>query len=431
MCHTAHILSREKCKKRKANCENPRSDGRFCVLRQKLASYYDQKAFELRERASEREKFRITNIYLFDAGELQKALESAQLWAREYPQDKLSHVDLGLTYSELGHYELALIEYQKALNLDPQDGSTYSLLIETYLQLNRVDEAKSIYRQSTTHSLDSSNLHHARYAIAFMENDATEMERQISWALGKPGTEDVFVFEAAATEAYFGRLRKGRQLTRRAIESALRSGKKEDAARYQVSLAWREADCGNPKEALAGVVAALADKSNRDLQVSAGVTLARAGDSARAQAVANDLQARYPLDRLKVNGYWLPTIHAAIEMDRDNASRALEFLRATSTFELYQNGGLYAAYLRGLAYLLQRRGAEAATEFQKLLDHQGLVGNSGYGALARLGLARAYVAQGDTTKARSAYQDFLTLWKDADPDIPILKQAKAEYAKLR
>jgi serine/threonine protein kinase/tetratricopeptide (TPR) repeat protein len=395
------------------------------------SSEYLRKAFELRERASEREKLRISNIYFFDVGEMEKALESAQLWVREYPRDKLAHHDLGDTYGELGQYESAISEYQNVLRLDPDDGGAYSVLIFTYTNLNRFREAKDAYQRALARNLNNPGLHLARYFIAFLENDVAEMDRQMAWAIGKPGVEDEFLIGAAAKEVYFGRMGKGRELTRRAVDSALRNGKKEVAAEYEVGLAWTEADYGNRERARRAALTALAERANRDLQCSAGITLARAGDSARAQAVGDDLAKRFLLDTLRINGYWLPTIRAAVELNRNNPARAIEILKVTSTIELFREGALYAAYLRGLAYLLQHQGSEGMVEFQKLLDHRGLVGYSSNGALARLGLARAYVMQGDTAKARIAYNDFLTLWKDADPDIPVLKQAKAEYAKLQ
>ena len=393
------------------------------------AGEYYRKAFELRERASEREKLRISNIYFFDVGELGKALESAQLWTSEYPRDKLSHNDLALTYMELGKYESAVPEFLETLRLDPDDGPVYGALVDNFAFLSRLDEAKAVYQQALARNLNAAELHLARYSVAFLESNAAEMDRQTAWAVGKPD-EDLFSFGAAGTEEYFGRLHKGRELTQRAIESARRNDNEEAAALYQVNAAWTEADYGNLERARRGTVAALAERANRDLQTFAAITLARAGDSTRAQALADDLAKRFPLDTLRLGGHWLPTIRAAIEINRNNPAKAIEILSATSTLELSWEG-LYAVYLRGLAYLLQRQGREAATEFQKLLDHRGLVGNSAIGALAHLQLGRAYAMQGETPKARAAYQDFLTLWKDADPDIPILTQAKAEYSKLK
>jgi tetratricopeptide (TPR) repeat protein len=389
-----------------------------------------RKAYDLRDRASEREKFRISVIYRFDTGEFEKALEAAQLWAQEYPRDKTSHEDLGDTYATLGQTASALTAYLEALRLDPDDGTTYGRLMFAYAAMDRLDEAKAVYQQALAHNFNMPYLHQSRYHVAFLEGDEPEMARQMAWGANKPGVEDSFLIVASATEEYYGHLLKRRELTQRAIESAQRNNKKETAANYEVNAAWTEADCGNFARAREGAKAALARASSLDVQTSAALSLALTGDSAHAQALTNDLARRFPVHML-VQGYWLPTIRAAIEMNRSNPARAIELLQVTAPLELNAQGGLYASYLRGQAYLRLRRGNEAAAEFQKLLDHRGLVGSSSQAALARLGLARAYTLQGDNTKARVAYQDFLALWKDADPDIPILIAAKAEYAKLQ
>ncbi|HEX8881589.1 MAG TPA: tetratricopeptide repeat protein, partial [Candidatus Acidoferrum sp.] len=369
-----------------------------------------------------------SNIYFNDTGELRKALETAQLWVREYPRDKLSHIDLAHTYVELGQYDSALAEYQEGLRLDPDNGAVYASLIYSYASLNRMDEAKAVYQQALAHNIKNRMLLVPRYFVAFFENDVPEMDRQFAIAAGKPGSENVLVL-ASNTEKYFGRLAKGRDLMQQAIDSARRSDRSGDALWYETSSGWIEAEYGYLERARRIAVRALAEKSDPELLRLAALTLARAGDSARAQAVADDLTKRF--HSVALDSYWLPTIRAAIEVNRNNAARAVEFLQVTAPYELGRDGRLYAVYLEGLAQLLQRRGSEAAADFQKLLDHRGLVLNFHYGALAHLGLARAYALQGDTAKARSAYNDFLTLWKDADPDIPVLKQAKAEYAKLR
>jgi tetratricopeptide (TPR) repeat protein len=391
---------------------------------------YIREAYELSDRASEREKFRISHMYRSGTGELGRALELAQLWAQEYPRDKLAHSNLGDTYAALGQTASALTTYLDAIRLDPNDGTTYNRLMYAYVVLDRLAEAKAVYRQALTSNFNDPFLHLERYFVAFLESDAGEMDRQMAWGTNKPGVEDRFLIVASGTEEYCGHLHRRRELTQRAIESAQRNDKKETAANYEVYAAWTEADCGNFARAREGAKAALARASSLDIQTSAALSLALTGDSAHAQALTNDLARRFPVHTL-VQGYWLPTIRAAIEMNRSNPARAIELLQVTAPLELNAQGGLYASYLRGQAYLRLRRGNEAAAEFQKLLDHRGLVGNSSQAALARLGLARAYTLQGDTTKARVAYQDFLALWKDADPDIPVLIAAKAEFAKLQ
>jgi hypothetical protein len=257
----------------------------------------------------------------------------------------------------------------------------------------------------------------------------------VTWAAGKPGTEDLLLSFQSDTEAYYGRLAKARDFSRRAVDAAVRADSKETAAMWQVNAAMREAEFGNTATGKQGVAAALKLAPGRDVKLFAALTLARVGDTARAQAIVEELEKSYPSDTvLKV--YWLPTIKATIELNANNPSQALVFLEAAAPYELgappqFQLGTMYPAYIRGQAQLMARNGAAAASEFQKFLDHRGITINFPLGALAHLGLARADALQGDTVKAKAAYQDFLALWKDADPDIPILKEAKGEYAKLQ
>jgi predicted Zn-dependent protease len=262
------------------------------------------------------------------------------------------------------------------------------------------------------------------------------MDGQIAWAAGKAGAEDFLLSFASDTEAYYGRNGKALELSRRAIDSAKRNDQKETAALWQIEAALREAELGNSAEARQQVKAALALASNHDSQILGALAFARAGDSAQAAKMADDLAKRYPEDTL-VNSYWLPSIRATIELIRNNPDKAIEILRVAMPYELGSpnyapvvGGTLYPIYVRGQAYVRLKQGTEAAAEFQKILDHRTIVVNFITGALAHLGLARAYALQGDTAKARTAYNDFFTLWKEADPDIPILKEAKAEYAKL-
>jgi tetratricopeptide (TPR) repeat protein len=275
------------------------------------------------------------------------------------------------------------------------------------------------------------------YGLAFLEPDRAEMDQQVAWAGGKAGAEDLLLSLASDTEAYSGRNAKARELSHRAFDAAIRNDQKESAALWMMGAALREAELGNGTEARRQAKAALALASNHDSQILGALVLARAGNPAQAAGMADDLAKRYPKDTL-VSNYWLPSIRAAIELRRNNADKAIGILQAAVPYELGSpspapsNGAtLYPIYLRGQAYLKLRQGKDAAAEFQKILDHRNIVVNFITGALAHQGLARAYVLQGDTAKARTVYNDFLTLWKDADPDIPILKQAKTEYAKLR
>jgi serine/threonine protein kinase/Flp pilus assembly protein TadD len=403
-----------------------------------LANENLQRAYKLRNRVSEREKLSISAFYhSYVTGDLEKGNEIYELWAQAYPRDGVPLGNLGVNNFYMGHYEKALSETLEHLRIDPDDALGYGNLVTQYAALNRFDEAKAAYREAMARKLDDSGLHGNLYGIAFLQNDVAEMERQIAWAVGKPGAEDMFPSFSSDTEAYYGHLSKARALSLRAIESARRNDQKETAAGWQMNAALREAEFGNSSQARKATSSALALASTRDVQILAALALARAGALAEAWEMAQDLERRFPHDTL-IMGYWLPTIKATIEIGRGNPSKAIEMLQATSPYELgepypqVQVGGyLYPVYVRGQSYLLLHSGAEAVAEFQKVLHHPGIVMNCPLGALARLGLARAYALQGHAVEARSAYQDFFTLWKDADPDIPVLKQAKAEYAKLR
>ena len=261
------------------------------------------------------------------------------------------------------------------------------------------------------------------------------MRQQLSWSGSKPGEEDVLLSSASDTEAYYGRLDKARDLSRQAAASALRADSKEVAALWRANAALRDAELGEASSARQGVKAALGLSSGRDVKTLATLTMARIGDASQAKAVAVELRKSYSTNTL-VKLYWLPTINAAIQLQANNSSAAVTELEAAAPYELgapppMQTGMLYPAYLRGQAFLLAKNGSAAVAEFEKLLNHRGIVLNFVTAALAHLQIGRAYVMEGDTAKARAAYLDFLTLWKDADPDIPILKQAKAEYAKLQ
>jgi serine/threonine protein kinase/tetratricopeptide (TPR) repeat protein len=394
-----------------------------------------KKAYSLRDRVSEREKYRIAALY-YDVvtGEMEQASQVYELWAKSYTKDSVPHSNLGDIYNRLGQYEKAVSQTQEALRLEPIVIG-YSNLAFSYLALNRPDDAKKAVEQAQERNLEGDFLHWAIYQLAFLKGDRAEMERQVSWSAGKPGTEDLLLSFQSDTEAYYGRLAKARDFSRRAVDAAARADSKETAAMWQVNAAMREAEFGDAATAKQDVAAALTLSPGRDVKLFAALTLSRVSEAARAKAIVEELERSYPSDTiLKV--YWLPTVKAAIELSANNPNQALVFLEAAAPFELgappqFQLGTMYPAYIRGQAQLLARNGAAAASEFQKFLDHRGITINYPLGALAHLGLARANAMQGDTAKAKSAYQDFLTLWKDADPDIPILKEAKAEYAKLQ
>jgi serine/threonine protein kinase/tetratricopeptide (TPR) repeat protein len=394
-----------------------------------------KKAYVLRDRVSEREKYRISALYYQSVtGELEQATQVYELWGKSYPQDVVPPANLGYIYSVLGQYEKGLAATEEGQRLAP-DATGYSNLAGSYLQLGRLDDVQKTIDEAQKHNLAGDFLHLAIYQLAFLKGDAAELERQVAWAAGKPGTEDFLLSFQSDTEAYYGHLTKARDFSRRAVDAAVRADSKETAAIWQVNAALREAEFGNLATAKQNVAAALALAPGRDVEMLAALALARSGDTVRAKTIVGELEKNYPSQTmLKV--YWLPTIKAAIELNANNAAQSLVCLEAAAPYELgeppqFQLGTLYPPYIRGLAYLAQRNGAAAGAEFQKVLDHRGIVVNFVTVELARLGMAHAYALSGDTAKARAAYQDFLTLWKDADPDIPILKQAKAEYAKLQ
>jgi len=394
-----------------------------------------KKAYALRDRVSEREKYRVASLYYsYVTGELEQASQVYELWAKSYPQDMVPRNNLGDIYAQLGQYEKSVTETQEGLRLEPSIIG-HSNLVGDYLARNRLDDAKKEIEQAQEHKLEGDLLHWGIYQLAFLKGDDAEMERQVVWAAGKPGIEDLLLSWQSDTEAYYGQLGKARDFSRRAVDAAIRADSKETAALWQVNAALREAEFGNTAAAKQDVAAALTLAPGRDVKLFAALTLARIGETARAKAIVAELEKSYPSQTvLKV--YWLPTIRAAIELNAKNSTQALVFLEAAAPYELgkppqLQLGTLYPAYIRGEAHLLAHNGSTAATEFQKFLDHRGIVVNFPLGALAHLGQARSYALSGDAAKARTAYQDFFALWKDADPDIPILKEAKAEYAKLQ
>ena len=400
-----------------------------------LAAENIKKAYALRDRVSEREKYRISALY-YDSvtGELEQTTQIYELWAKSYPQDSVPPGNLGVIYTELGQYEKAMTATEEAQHLAP-GAIGYSNMADLYIQMNRLDDAQKTIEEAQKRGLVGDFLHLAIYQLAFLKSDTAEMERQVEWAAGKPGTEDFLLSFQSDTEAYYGHLSTARDFSRRAVDAAVRNNSKETAAIWQVNAALREAEFGNVAIAKQDAAAALTLSPGRDVEVLAALVLARSRETARAKTIVGELEKSYPSQTL-LKVYWLPTIKAALELDTNGATKSLVYLEAAAPYELgeppqFQLGTLYPAYIRGQAQLMAHNGAAAAAVFQKFLDHRGIVGNFPLGALAHLGLARAYVLSGDTAKAKTAYQDFLALWKDADPDIPTLKEAKAEYANLQ
>jgi tetratricopeptide (TPR) repeat protein len=353
---------------------------------------------------------------------------------------------LGNVYAEQGQYERAAESYRQSLRLAPDNVAPYIDLAGSLMSLQRFDETRQIIGEAQARKLDNALLHNALYALAFLGSDSAAMAEQQQWFAGKP-EENQGLSLASDTEAYGGHLGKARELTKRAVDSAIRADSKENGAIWQAIAAQREAAYGNPAEARQSAAEALKlAPASQGVEVEAALAFAMAGDTARADSLAQDLGKRFSLDT-QMQSLWLPAIQGQLALDRKNPPLALSALQAASPIELgeiaFVNNFscLYPTYIRGEAYLAAGQGSAAAAEFQKILDHGGIVWNCWTGALARLGVARANALQSKTSqgadadlarvRALAAYKDFLALWKDADPDIPILKEAKAEYAKLQ
>ncbi|MFZ3329619.1 MAG: protein kinase [Candidatus Acidiferrales bacterium] len=398
-----------------------------------------RRAYNLRERVSERERLHIeSNYYVFVTGNLEKARQSSELWAQAYPRDFTPHTILGLISRTLGQYDEALPPTLTALRLDEERAASYSHVAELYILLSRFSEARAAVEEAQAKKLDSPRSRECLYQLAFLQNDAGGMAQQVAWAAGKPAAEDLLLANEADTAAYSGRLMKARDFSRRAMESAERAEEKETAATYSALSGLREALFGNADEARQLAAAAMGRSAGRDGQYGAALAFAYAREDGRAQVLTDDLGKRFPEDT-SVQFNYLPTLRAKLAVNRGNASQAIEGLKTVAPYELgismssayYWTAAMYPVLVRGEAYLTAHQGSKAAVEFQKILDHRGVRVNGPIGVHAHLGLARAYAMQGDTAKAKAAYQDFLTLWKDADADIPVFIAAKSEYGKLK
>ncbi len=411
------------------------------------ASEYFAKAFELRERTGERERLRITaNYYQYVTGQLDKSAQTLQEVMELFPRE--AGASLGNVYADQGQYE-------KAMEVTRQDGrlprrndvSVYDNLVNLSLALQRFDEARQVLHDAEARKLDDAILHNARYALAFLGTDTGAMAEQEKWYASKPDYESWGLALGSDTEAYAGRLTKARELTKQARDSAIRADDKESAAIYLADAALQQAAYGNASEARQSATEALKlAPTVQGAESEAALAFAMAGDRTQAASLARDLENRFPLNS-QVQSLWLTAVQAQLALDAKNPASALNTLQGASHIELglipFANNisCLYPTYLRGDAYLAVGQGAAASAEFQKILDHSGIVWNCWTGAMARLGIARANALQSKTlqgaeasaahTRALAAYKDFLTLWKDADSDIPILKEAKAEYAKLQ
>ena len=388
-------------------------------------------AFALREHVTERERLAIEgHYYLIATGELAKAEHAFELYAQTYPRDSRAHSELGFTRWLLGHYDKSLPEYREALRLDPDNVRNHANVAGALINMGRFAEAQEVLQQAQARKLDDELLWINLYSVAFARADSAEMHHLVENAAGRSGLDDVLLGMQSDTEAYFGRLKRSRELMTRAQQLARTNGDNETASGYLLNAALREVEAGYPDKVRRDVTHALTMSSGRSVRTLSAMALARMGDVGRAEIMAGDLQKQFPTDTL-INNFWLPTIRAAIALKRGDAPRALELSEATSACDLAPNTYLLGPYLRGQAYLETRQGNEAVVEFQKMIDNPGVVDNFILGALAHVGLGRGYAMTGDTAKAKAAYQHFLNLWKNADPGIPILKQARTEYAKLQ
>jgi tetratricopeptide (TPR) repeat protein len=411
-----------------------------------LANKYYSKAFQLREHASEREKLAITaDYYLNVTGELDKAAQTYQEEIENYPRSSVAYGNLGVVFALEGQYKKAAEATQQLILLTPDVVSSYVNLTNYALAVQRFDEARQIIHEQAP-KLDDFAFHNALYALAFLGADSKAMAEQQQWFASKPETENYGLSLASDTEAYAGHLGKARELTKRAVDSAIRGDSKETGAIFRDNAALREAAYGNPAEARQMAIAAVKlAPASQGVEVEAALAFALAGDAARAEFFAQDLGRRFPLDT-QMQSLWLPAIQAQLALDGKNSTSAQNIPQAASPLEFGQIvfvsnlSCLYPVYVRGQAYLAAGQGSAAAAEFQKILEHSGIVWNCWTGALAHLGVARANALQSRTSdadadaarlRALAAYKDFLTLWKDADSDIPILKEAEAEYAKLQ
>jgi serine/threonine protein kinase/tetratricopeptide (TPR) repeat protein len=411
-------------------------------------SEYVTKAFQLREHASEREKLAITaNYYQNVTRELDKAAQIYLEWIESYPREYGAYNNLGLAYAAQGQYEKAAEIMRQGKRLAPDHAPWYENLAIYTLALQRFDETRQISDDTRVRYGDDLILHTAFYALAFVGSDSAGMAEQQQWFAGKPKYETFGLALTSDTEAYAGRAGKARELTKRALDSAARADNKEVGAIDLAIAAQREATYGNVTEARQLAAEALkVAPASQGVEAESALAFAMAGDTARAESLARNLGKRFPLGT-QMQSLWLPAIQAQLALDRKNPASALDALQAATLIELgnipfvMNTSCLYPTYLRGEAYLADGQGSAAAAEFQKIIDHNGIVWNCWTGALAHLGVARANALQSRTSqgaaadaarvRALAAYKDFLTLWKEADGDIPVLKHAKAEYAKLQ
>jgi len=405
-----------------------------------LSAENASKAYQLRAHASDREKFFIAATYeSWVTGNLEKAQQTCETWIQVYPAEIAPHTYLsGFIYPAFGKYEQAIAEARKAIELDPDMAVGYVNLGYGYLNVGRLAETENLVQKAAERKLEFPYFAILRFDIAFLKADQAAMEREAALSRETSVFEDWIADHDAFAAAYSGRLRQAGILEKRASDLAQQAGQSERAAIFQTGRAVWEGFFGNSTVARTSALAALKISNDKEAEYGAAFGLALAGDSVRAQALADDLEKRFPEDT-SVRFSYLPSVQALLALNHGEPSRAMEILQVAVPYELGTQrswihgnfGALYPVYVRGLAYLALHQGAEAAAEFRKILDHRGIVVSDPVGAAAHVQLARAYALMGDPAKAKPAYQDFFILWKDADPDIPILQQANAEYGKLQ
>lgn len=394
-----------------------------------LAAKNIRKAYELSTHVSEHERLYIeSHYYQFVTGDLIKASQIYELWAATYPNEEAPRTNLAVIDSDLGKLDRSLEMAKEAVSIAPHDGQSYANLVDAYNFVNNPEQANAVATQAISRNLDSSTLRLYIYDTAFLQQNTSGMEKQLTWASGEPEVEDAFLGDEADNLATTGQLVRARELTGQATEAAKRDNEKETAAGYELEEAQREAEFGNDAEARRSAEVALSLAKDRDTLYGAAVAFALAGAVDRAQTLASQLDKDFPEDTI-LQYVYLPSIRGAIALKQKDGARAVQALEAARPYEVGVAAELLPAYIRGLAYLDAKDGERAAIEFQKIVDHPGVVLISPIGPLARLQMGRACLMQGKSAQAEAAYEDFLNRWKNADPDIPILQEAKAEYRK--
>jgi DNA-binding winged helix-turn-helix (wHTH) protein/tetratricopeptide (TPR) repeat protein len=409
------------------------------IAESELSAENTTRAWQLRDRANDRERFFIDASYETQVtGNAEKARQICEAWEQTYPREAKAHGFLaGMIYPMLGRYEPALEESRKMVDQDPDFPVAYNLLALSYMSLGRLEEASKTLQEASDRNMQMPDLVVDRYQIAFLKNDPAGMEKAVALAAKTPGAEDVVAHQESFGAGYSGHLQQASRRSGFAVQLAEQAGQRERAALFQSGAAVREGFFGNAAAARQSGKTALALSKGREVEYGVAFAEGLAGDTGAVQAMAEDLERRFP-DDTSAKYYYVPALRALVALNHHNPAKALEWLQLSSPYELGQPqscffgffGVMYPVYVRGEAYLALHQGALAAAEFQKIVDHRGIVISDPVGALAQLQLGRAYAMAGDHTKAKAAYSDFLNLWKDADSNIPVLQQARLEYARL-